>query len=77
MGSATLPKCCHYLSQPVLLRACSGLVTADQLWLACSQGTHRLVGKEIAWMGQMSISYTQDFDSLCSLTFYNLTKYKY
>lgn len=31
-------------------------ICADQLWLSGSQGAHRLVGKEMAWMGQMLTS---------------------
>lgn len=33
--------------------------------------------KEIAWRGRCWLVYTQGFDSLCYLTFRNLTKYKY
>lgn len=51
-------------------------ICADQLWLPCSPGAHELVGKEMAWKGQMltSLYYTQGSDSLCYLIFRNLTK---
>lgn len=50
---------------------------ADRLQLPCSQGVRKLVRKEIAQRGRCWPVFTQGFDSLCCLTFHNLTKHRY